>query len=36
MLAQFSAENIKSLKLLRDEKRMKILRFNDQDVRQAQ
>jgi TRAP-type mannitol/chloroaromatic compound transport system substrate-binding protein len=28
-LAQFNAENVKSLKRLRDEKRVKILRFND-------
>ena len=32
-LAQFNAENIKSLKRLRDEKRVKILRFNDELIK---
>src|SRR5690242_4917566 len=32
-LAQFNAENIKSLKLLREDKRIKILRFSDDLIR---
>ena len=32
-LAEFNAENVKSLKLLRDEKRVKILRFNDELIK---
>jgi TRAP-type mannitol/chloroaromatic compound transport system substrate-binding protein len=32
-LAEFNVENIKSLKLLRDDKRIKILRFNDELIR---
>lgn len=32
-LAQFNAENIKSLKRLRDEKRVRILRFNDELIK---
>ena len=38
-LAQFNAENVKALKLLRADERIKILRFNDElikDIRQAQ
>ena len=30
MLAEFNAENVKWLKVLRNNKRVKILRFNDQ------
>jgi len=32
-LAQFNAENVKSLKLLREDKRIKILRFSDELIR---
>src|SRR5947207_6552161 len=32
-LAEFNTENIKSLKLLRDDKRIKILRFNDELIK---
>ena len=32
-LAEFNFENVKSLKLLRDEKRVKILRFNDELIK---
>ena len=32
-LAEFNVENIKSLKLLRDDKRIKILRFNDELIK---
>jgi TRAP-type mannitol/chloroaromatic compound transport system substrate-binding protein len=32
-LAEFNSENIKSLKLLRDDKRIKILRFNDELIK---
>ena len=32
-LAQFNAENVKSLKLLRADERIKILRFNDELIK---
>lgn len=32
-LAEFNAENIKSVQLLRDNKRIKILRFNDELIK---
>jgi TRAP-type mannitol/chloroaromatic compound transport system substrate-binding protein len=32
-LAEFNAENIKSIQLLRDDKRIKILRFNDELIK---